>query len=412
MLVIDNGDAIQGDASAATVVDFTVNGYVATVATQLADGQLAASIGNLYASGVNSTVVLSITLVNTDTSARTCNLYLTPSGGTARRIIPKDTSLGVGYSLATDGVKTYIFAPTGQLAYYYQDAAADDTTKGIATFEADDFDSASGKIDLAVSVTKASTTDSGTATPTAHDLNIVGGEGIDTSGAGAVVTIAGEAASTTNIGVVELATGAETNTGASATLAVTPDGLDDWTGSAQITTVGTLSAGDVTAQVSAASTTAQGKIEIATAAETTTGTDATRSVSPDGLAGSIFGEKIIYIKVLAHDTALTTGNGKTHITIPDALNGMNLVDADATVYTVSSSGTPTIAIYNATDSADMLSTNITIDANEKTSYTAATPPVVNGATDDVVTGDDIQVDVDVAGTGTKGLDVILTFALP
>ena len=124
-----------------------------------------------------------------------------------------------------------------------RDAAADDSTKGISTFEADDFDSSSGKIDLAVSVTKASTTDSGTATPTAHDLNIVGGEGIDTSASGVVVTIAGEAASTTNIGVVELATGGETNTGTSATLAVTPDGLDDWTGSAQIATVGTVTSG-------------------------------------------------------------------------------------------------------------------------------------------------------------------------
>lgn len=48
--------------------------------------------------------------------------------------------------------------------------------------------------------------------------------------------------STTAQGVVELATGDETNTGTDATRAVTPDGLDDWTGSAQITTLGTLAA--------------------------------------------------------------------------------------------------------------------------------------------------------------------------
>jgi len=52
------------------------------------------------------------------------------------------------------------------------------------------------------------------------------------------------AADLTTAGVIEIATGAETNTGTDATRAVSPDGLDDWTGSAQITTIGTL-AGDL-----------------------------------------------------------------------------------------------------------------------------------------------------------------------
>lgn len=43
------------------------------------------------------------------------------------------------------------------------------------------------------------------------------------------------AADLTTAGIVELATGAETNTGTDATRAVTPDGLDDWTGSAALT---------------------------------------------------------------------------------------------------------------------------------------------------------------------------------
>jgi len=48
------------------------------------------------------------------------------------------------------------------------------------------------------------------------------------------------AASDSVAGVVELATSDETNTGTSTTLAVTPDGLDDWEGSAQVTTLGTI----------------------------------------------------------------------------------------------------------------------------------------------------------------------------
>lgn len=51
------------------------------------------------------------------------------------------------------------------------------------------------------------------------------------------------AATTTSSGVVELATGAEVNTGTDTERAITPDALDDWTGSAQITTVGTISSG-------------------------------------------------------------------------------------------------------------------------------------------------------------------------
>jgi hypothetical protein len=51
------------------------------------------------------------------------------------------------------------------------------------------------------------------------------------------------AASTSVAGIVELADITETNTGTSDTLAVTPDGLDGWTGSVQITTLGTIATG-------------------------------------------------------------------------------------------------------------------------------------------------------------------------
>jgi len=51
------------------------------------------------------------------------------------------------------------------------------------------------------------------------------------------------AASTTVSGIVELATIAETNTGTDATRAVTPDGLGGWTGSSNVTTLGTIATG-------------------------------------------------------------------------------------------------------------------------------------------------------------------------
>lgn len=104
MIALDSGDKIQGDASTATKVDYTLHGLAAGTITQLADGQLPSSIGDLYtASG--ACVLVALTMVNTDSSAITVNLYLLPSSGTARHLIPVDLSLEAGYSLIFDGQK-------------------------------------------------------------------------------------------------------------------------------------------------------------------------------------------------------------------------------------------------------------------------------------------------------------------
>lgn len=154
--------------------------------------------------------------------------------------------------------------------------------------------------------------------------------------------------------------------------------------------------------------------ELATTAEVNTGTDAARAVSPDSLAGSYAGSKNVFLLIADAGTTPSTGDGQAHFLVPPELNGMNLVDADGVVTTVSSSGTPTFALRRerSGSAVDMLSTNITIDTNEKTSYTAATPPSINGANDDVATGDIIYVDLDVVGTGAMGHGVVLSFRLP
>ena len=172
-----------------------------------------------------------------------------------------------------------------------------------------------------------------------------------------------------------------------------------------------LVSGD-TLPVQAASDTVAGIAEAATISETNTGTDTGRFVTPDGLAGSVHGTRIVQIKLIDDATALTTGDGKVYFVIPSELNGFNLVDADAMVSTVSSSGTPTYQIHNLTQTADMLTTRITIDASERTSYTAAAAPVIDTANDDVATGDVIRIDKDVAGTGEKGDTIVLSFQLP
>jgi hypothetical protein len=179
-----------------------------------------------------------------------------------------------------------------------------------------------------------------------------------------------------------------------------------------LTVVGTVVTGNVDAVVSNASTTVVGKVEIATSAETTTGTDATRAVSPDGLAGSNYGIRVVGMLVSDPGTVLTTGDEKVYFRVPFVMNGWNLVAVAGHVSTVSSSGIITIQVRNVTDTVDMLSTALTIDASEKDSATAATPVVINTAVDDVATGDEIAIDVDGAGTSARGLFVELQFQLP
>lgn len=96
--------------------------------------------------------------------------------------------------------------------------------------------------------------------PGGTDVAIADG-GTGASTAAAAFTALKQAASETATGVVELATDAETITGTDTTRVVTPANI----------------------QAKVASDTAKGIVELATTAETTTGTDATRAVTPDGL---------------------------------------------------------------------------------------------------------------------------------
>lgn len=132
----------------------------------------------------------------------------------------------------------------------------------------------------------------------------------------------------------------------------------------------------------------------------------------DRVYENYFQVKTFYWRVIDKDTALTTGDGKDTEPIPSEFEGMILIDADAFVDTASTSGLPKFQIHNLTDGVDMLSVEITVDENEKGSNTATTQPVIDTTKDDVVTGDILRADVDVAGTDTKGLVLILRFRRP
>lgn len=120
-------------------------------------------------------------------------------------------------------------------------------------------------------------------------------------------------------------------------------------------------------------------------------------------------DRVVQIKVFDDSTAASTGDGKFIFFIPPEYDRLVLRKVYAYVTGASSSGALTIQIRNVTDSVDMLSTALTIDASELSSLTAATAAVINLANATVEDGDQIAIDVDGAGTSAEGLGVVLTF---
>ena len=118
----------------------------------------------------------------------------------------------------------------------------------------------------------------------------------------------------------------------------------------------------------------------------------------------------IQVIVVDFTTDLTTGDGKAYLHVDPRLAGQDLVDIHAEVITAGTTGTTDIQIHNVTQTADMLSTKITIVSGETRSDTASTPAVIDTANDDVALNDLIRIDVDaVSTTAPKGLIVTLGF---
>ena len=174
-------------------------------------------------------------------------------------------------------------------------------------------------------------------------------------------------------------------------------------------------------KISAATYAVAGKVELATAAEVTTGDDVSRVIPPKSLADStIFGQKAVGIQVLQGNTVLTSGDGKAYFRVPPQLNGMNIVSAAIQVITKSTTGIPTVQVARGRQGSatadftysDVFSTKLTIDQDEYDSRYGAAGAVINTSNDDLVTGDVLRVDVDVAGGGATGLNINIICQLP
>lgn len=140
------------------------------------------------------------------------------------------------------------------------------------------------------------------------------------------------------------------------------------------------------------------------AARTITNGGGTVITNGDGVAGNPTIKTLMAIGIACSDetTNLTAGTGKATFRMPFAFT---VTGVRATLTTAQASGSIfTVDINEA--GVTILSTKLTIDNTEKTSTTAATPPVISDSSlaDDA----EITVDIDQVGTaGAKGLKIWL-----
>jgi hypothetical protein len=220
--------------------------------------------------------------------------------------------------------------------------------------------------------------------------------------------------------VTSAADGATTIAAKAVDVAMLADGIDGelitWGTDAVATVIAVGDAGDVLTSGGAGAVPtweAPTGVTYATANEINTGTEVAKAINPDKLAASNFGCKVVQIVVFDYTTDVAAGNGKAYFVVPTELTGMNLVRVAATVITAGVTGSTTIAIYNLTDTHEMLSVLMNIETTETSTRTSATPGTIDTGEDDVVTGDVLRIDVDsISTTAPKGLIVELVFQLP
>lgn len=163
--------------------------------------------------------------------------------------------------------------------------------------------------------------------------------------------------------------------------------------------------------ISSATDLAEGIVELAIASEVNTGSDTGIAITPDALAGSNLGTRSLQVTAFDYETDVAVGDGAAYVTVPSSYAGMNLVAVHARVITAGTTGTTDIQIHNLSQTADMLTTKITIDTTETGSDTAAAA-VIDTSNDDVASWDILRIDVDaVSTTAPKGLIITMEFRL-
>ena len=209
-----NGAVNIGAVTLAEYIYDTVGGAVTggtgiTITNSDAGNTSTVSITNtgVTSGSYGSTTAIPVITVNAQgqltgvtTAPITTTLGIAADTGTDSIALASDTLTFAG----GEGIDTSINTVTNTLTIAAEDAST--SNKGVASFETADFNVTAGAVELKDTVVKSVTTDSGALTPATHGFSILGGEGIDVTHSGTTITVTGELASTTNIGVASFDT--------------------------------------------------------------------------------------------------------------------------------------------------------------------------------------------------------------
>ena len=236
-----------------------------------------------------------------------------------------EVTLGDGYPLSSNLKPLKVGGKTSplEMATAYPDDSNSAKVKVVGDLEV------TGKItgnDESADITGISfiTQDAGVISHTsgAPAIGVQGDNGVTTSNPSTdVIQITATSASTSAKGVVELATSDETNKGTDTARAVTPDGLEDWTGSGNIVETGALNGGSISSGF--------GNIDIGSSTFDTTGNVSVGDLAVNGndiefdASASTVG-----IEAAAHDTVgsnLTISAGSTTAGTTSNIAGGNLI---------------------------------------------------------------------------------------
>lgn len=162
----------------------------------------------------------------------------------------------------------------------------------------------------------------------------------------------------------------------------------------------------------AATTSATGVSELTTDTEVSTGTDPDRTITPNALAHSTYGYRIVEFPIGGPTSIAIVNTDDTltyHFRVLECMNGWNLVYVAASAKVAGTTNATTIQVRNITQAADMLSTPINLDSATTDSTAAATQPVIDTNNDDVATGDQITIRIPTVST-TPPQGVVVTVA--
>jgi hypothetical protein len=188
-------DITGGQISDSTEIDVTYNDTTGTTTLDLkTTGVTAGSYGS-------STQIPTFTVDSKGrlSAAGTANVAtnLSISGDTGSDTISllNDTLNVVG----GEGIDTTINSTTNTLTIAAEDASS--SNKGVASFSSAGFTVTAGNVVLNDNVVQGVTTDSGAINMAGNAISILGGEGIDVTHTGTTITVAGEVATGSNLGV-------------------------------------------------------------------------------------------------------------------------------------------------------------------------------------------------------------------